>query len=229
MRLILTGYPYSKLILPSSSWLWKKYSPESFNIEWLNFGSYDGQLFKGKYVELAEKQEGGKGAWSKYVLDYVKSIDDRKVILGCDDFLINSKIDIKRYKELLKLMGDDVKCARLADITWYPPNQYNCDARGIVSLKPTADYLSTGQLTIWDRKALIKVLKASGDIWSFESRGSQIMQEHHWRVVASFEPPFKYHTLSALSGGDGKIDLAGLTEEDREYIIKNLIKEGNVK
>jgi hypothetical protein len=229
MKIILTGHDYSKLILPTSSWLWKKYAPKEFDIKFLNFGSYDGKLNSGEYVSLAEEQEGGKNAWAKYIYDYVKKLRDKYVILGCDDFLINDKIDMKRYRKLKSLIGDNIKCARLADVTWYPESQYNHDAEGIVNLKDDADYICTGQLTIWDRKALLKLLEFGGDVWEFESGGSKRMKDKKWNVVASYNPPFKYHTISALSGGDNRIDLGGVNDKDREYIIKNLITKGDVK
>lgn len=228
MKIILTGHPYSKSIIPASSWLWKKYGADGFDIKWLNFGKYDGKIYKGEYVELAEEQVGGKKAWGKYITEYVETIKNKYVVLGCDDFLLNQKIDIPRYKELKKMLGGSVVAARLCDITWYPVGQYNCDAMGIVSLKRTADYNCTGQLTIWNRKALLELL-GSGDIWDFESSGSKKMKDKKWDVVASYDPPFKYHTVSALTGGDNKLDLGGLNKKDKEYIIKNLKGELNVK
>jgi len=228
MKILLVGHDYSKMILPTSSWLWKKYGADGFDIEYLNFGEYEGELYKGKFVSLAEEQVGGKKAWGKYITDYVKKLRCKHVVLGCDDFLLNQKINIPRYKELLKLMGGSVKAARLCDITWYPQGQYNCDDRGMVSLKRKADYNCTGQLTIWNREALLELL-GSGDIWDFESSGSKKMKDKEWDVIASYDPPFKYYTISALSGGDNKIDLGGLKESDKKYIIKNLITKGDVK
>ena len=228
MKILLTGHPYSKMIIPASSWLWKKYSPKSFRIQYLNFGNYDGVIYRGEYIKLADEQVGGKGAWGTYIYNYVKTLRDKYVILGCDDFLINSKIDMKRYRELKSLLGGNTVSARLCDITWYPSKDYNCGSDGIASLRKGAPYSCTGQLTIWDRKALLELLDC-GDIWGFESHGSQVMEQRDWGVVASYDPPFKYHTISALSGGDNRIDLGGLNDEDKEYIINNLITEGNVK
>jgi len=220
MKILLTGHEYSKCIIPTSSWLWNKYASKEFDIKFLNFGDYKDQLFRGEFISLAEEQIGGKKAWGKYIYEYVKSLKDEYVILGCDDFLINSEIDFKRYEELKALLGGDVKSARLADVTWYKPSEYNCDANGIVSIKQTSGYLCTGQLTIWDKDVLLQILESGSDIWSFESAGSQKMVHNDWHVVASYIPPFKYHTISALSGGDNKVDLTGLTEEDKISVIK---------
>jgi len=228
MKILLTGHPYSKMIIPASSWLWKKYSPASFKVQYLNFGDYDGKIYRGEYVKLADEQVGGKKTWGKYITNYVKKLKDNYVVLGCDDFLINSPINIERFKELKKLMGGNVVAARLCDVTWYPQGMYNCDDRGIVNLKKDADYNCTGQLTIWNRKALLEVL-GSGDIWDFESTGSKKMKDKGWDVVASYDPPFKYHTVSALSGSDNNIDLSGLNAKDKKYIITNLITDGKVK
>lgn len=229
MRVCLVGHKGSHLIIPTSSWLWKKYSPASLQVEYLNFGKYDGKLFRAKYVELAEDQVGGVKKWAKYIYDYVNSITDLRVILGCDDFLLNAPVDIRRYKELLRLMYDGVPSARLGDVSWYPSSQYDADDRGIVRLKDHADYMCTGQLTIWDRKVLLQLLDRASDIWDFESGGSVMMKRNGWGTVASYDPPFKYHTISALSGQDKKIDLTGLNEEDKKYIIDNLITDGEIK
>ena len=74
------------MILPTSSWLWNKYVPKEFDIKYLNFGDYDGKLFRGEYISLAEEQEGERHAWAKYIYDYVKKLRDKYVIVGCDDF-----------------------------------------------------------------------------------------------------------------------------------------------
>lgn len=229
MRVCLTGHSGSKLIIPTSSWLWNKYAPQAFRVEFLNFGDYNGELFCGRYIQLAEEQVGGKGAWSEYVYKYIKELRDKYVVLGCDDFLINGKVNSRLYRKMLTMVKDNVVCARLGDATWYKEKDYSLGSDGIMLLKNEAPYSCTGQLTVWNREILLKLLDGAGDVWNFESRGSQMMMRNGWRTIASYDPPFKYHTISALSGADKKIDLGGINKKDKQYIINNLITDGEVK
>ena len=90
MRVYLTGHPGNKCILPASSFLIEKYLNENFDVNFLNFGDYDSsKLFTGNYVKLDEEQAGENSAlWSKYLKEYLKSIDDEYIIFSLDDFFL---------------------------------------------------------------------------------------------------------------------------------------------
>lgn len=220
MKLILTGHEGSKRILETSSYLLNKYVPKSFDIKFLNYGSYDGKLFTGEFVSLDSEQVGGKGAWSKYVHDYVDGLKDKYVILGVDDHLINSPVDMKVYRKLVKELKDNVVSARLCDVKWY--KDYISLDEEIIKLRKHADYSVTGQYTIWDRKVLLTILKETKDIWDFENGGSACFNSNDWAVVASLNEPFKYDTVSALSG-NSPVNYAGVEKEDLNYITNNLL------
>jgi len=221
MKLLLCGYEGSKIILPTSSYLLNKYVPKSFDIYFLNFGAYNGKLFTGEFVSMAGSQAGGKGAWSKYIYEYVSGLKDKYVILGVDDHLINEKVNMDAYRKLYRTLGGNVKSVRLCDCTWYPANQYNTSEDGIMSLKEDADYVVTGQYTLWDRKVLLELLEPERDVWNFESAGSQLYKDKGYRTNASFKPPFKYDTVSALSAGNPKINMNGVKQKDLDFLISN--------
>lgn len=224
MKLLLAGYEASKIILPTSSYLINKYVPKEFDVKFLNYGSYDGKLFTGEFIPLDSKQVGGKASWTRYMREYIEKLDDEYVILGVDDHLINSPVDMDIYNKLKNTLGGYIKSVRLCDCTWYPSCQYNTNNDGIMSLKEDADYVVTGQYTLWERKSLLEILRVDRDVWNFESAGSKEYKDKGYRVNASFIPPFQYDTISALSAGNPKINLNGLKQEDLDYIkINNLL------
>lgn len=219
MKILLAGYEGSKKILPASSWLLNKYllNKKEFDIYWLNYGDYDGKLFIGKYVKLDDRQIDGMGGWSRYLYNYISQLKDKYIIFGLDDFFISNYVNYETYLLLKGMLGGDTVAARLADITWYPPIQINCNDDGICSSKPNSDYLCTAQYTIWDRKKLLEILALDQSAWNFESIGSKYMKDHNYSFVAAYNNPFKYATTSALSGCSD-IRLDGLLEYDKDKL-----------
>lgn len=171
-------------------------------------------------MSLANEQWGGATSWSSYIYDYISQLEDDLVILGVDDHLINSPVNMKVFKRLKELVRGDIKSARLCDSNWYPKEKVDIE-NGIITLKQTADYLVTGQYTIWDREALLKILEPERSVWEFEIEGSSQYQAKKWKTIAAVECPFKYYDVSALRVSRPNIDLTGVKEEDIEYLKTN--------
>lgn len=221
MKIILAGYEGSKKILATSSYLLNKYVKD-FDIKFLNFGPYDGKLFTGEYISLAFEQIGGGDSWSKYIYNYISKLDDRLIILGVDDHLISEPVDMETYNKLKDLVKGDVKSARLCGCDWCP-NDKKIIEDGIITFKQTADYLVTGQYTIWDREALLEILRPVRSVWRFELDGTNEYRGRGWQVIAAVNHPFKYDDTSALSVYRKEVNLNGLNQEDLNYINNNLL------
>jgi hypothetical protein len=217
-KLLLTGYEGSKRILRISSYLLNKYVPDDFDIKFLNFGTYTRELHGGEFIPLDHTQVGGGKSWSIYVYKYLKSINDKYVILGVDDHLIGQPVNMKSYNKLIEQLDGRVKCCRLSDCSWYDKDKYDLED-DIIRLHDNAPYLATGQYTLWDRQVLMNILHLTNDIWDFESRGSVYLSSNGYRVCAHRNAPFKYDDRSALSGGK-ELNLTGVSQEDIDYFIK---------
>lgn len=223
MKLLLTGYEKSKRILPISSYLLSKYVPGEFDIKFLNYGDYNGKLYRGEFVRLDSAQFGGKNSWSKYLHDYIKGLNDKYVILGMDDHLIGHPVNMDSYNELLKSIKDDIKCIRLSDCNFYDREDYDLSGN-IMTLHAGIKYLITGQYALWERNELLRILERTKDVWDFESTGSSIFTG---TVIAHRNPPFKYDDRSALSGGR-EVSLNGVCQEDLDFLEKECLINHNL-
>ncbi len=220
MRIILPGYEGSKKILAASSYLINKYIPKEFDVYWLNYGLYTGRLFSGTYVSLDEKQYGGSGAWSMYLMDYIKTLTDKYVILGLDDYFIDAPMNIESYKELLGQMDDGYICARLSSNKEFVYKHKFGDHVQIASDK----YTCTAQYCIWDREKLLEILKDVRTPWEFEVWGTEIMNRLKYYTIGSLTPPLQYPDHSVLSNKWVGCNTLGNSEEN----IKELKQRGYI-
>jgi hypothetical protein len=174
-KIVLVGYPGSQHIVPASKYLVNKYLP-GYEAIYLNYtGAIEG--------------------WSKFVADYLKGLDDEKVIFALDDYFI-SGADLDKLKVAWK-WGDWVK---LCETTEQEHEQYPV----------------TTQYTIWTRELLIHILESTTTPWNFEMTGGKYI---------NFTPDvytcIYYDVHSALSNRWEGIHLDGLKHEDINYLINN--------
>lgn len=206
MRIILPGYEGSKKILSASSFLINKYLP-GFDVEFLNYGEFDGKLYCGKFISMDEWQKGGRRKWAKYLRTYLREIDDELVILGSDDFFVTRMYNEEEYKKLLEEMKDNY-VGMMTD--------FDDDKR----------LSRTQQYSIWRREFLIEVLThAATSAWKFESVGSRYIRNSGKKIT--WRPIVNYDRCSAVSEKrtPGKVAVGECCKEDVEF----LIKEGHLK
>jgi hypothetical protein len=174
-KIILVGYPGSQHIVPASRYLVNKYLP-GYEVIFLNYtGAIEG--------------------WSKFVADYLKTIDDEKIIFALDDYFI-SGADVEQLKEAWK-WGD---CVKLCETS---PEEHK-------------EYPVTTQYTIWNRELLIHILRRTTNPWDFEMNGSKIMKEKSIFITC-----IHYDVHTALSARWKGIHVDGLNYEDINYLINN--------
>jgi len=184
LKIILIGHPGSQHIVKASTYLTAKYLP-GFSITYLNY-------------------EGEINGWSKYVADYLKTLDDDKIIFALDDYLVSKEIDQVLYEGYLEVLDNVINtvCAKLCTST----------------KEEHEEYPVTTQYCIWKRKDLIEILEHTTSPWDFEMRGSSIFRLLnklcYWRDI----PALEYDVHSALSNRWQGINLTGLKEEDINYL-----------
>ena len=210
MKIILPGYNGSKCIIGPSSYLMKKYIPKMFDIYWLNYGEFKGNVHVGTYVQLDVFQFGGSMAWAQYLLDFINTLDDEFVILGLDDYFILELMNMDRYKKVLSLLkGPDV-CGRLhMDKEYKYEDEKNPE-------RATDGYLVTAQFNIWRRSALAEILAKVNSPWQFEIDGSGYMRDETKYSVIGYDnkPALTYINHSVLSTKWDGINYEGLSSED---------------
>jgi len=223
MKTILVGYEGSKKILAASSYLMNKYMPGEFEFFFLNYGDYTGELVAGTYVSLDVEQMGGSESWSRYLIEYLSSLEDDLIIFGLDDYLLSNFIDLDAYYDLLDYMSDDysIGAAKLGISPSYRIGDYSMLDEHVYVLKKTANYSATTQLCVWRRKFLIDVLSRIHNPWQFELMGSDYIKSTGVRIIGSTHMPLRYPEPSAISSRHpGKISVFGNRVSDIQECIK---------
>lgn len=219
MKLILSGYSGSKQILGASSWLVAKYLGDAFEVFWLNYGVYDGPLFVGEYVSLADQQKSPKD-WAHDIRQYLMTLDDRLIIFALDDYLLSGPLNKSGYRDLVSTMGHGIICARLCQSDFYKPHEHErCGY--LIQLTATAEYSATTQYCIWDRPALIDLLGRVTTPWAFEVEGSKILNKSGKKVIGRLKATLPYNEHSCLSSRwPGKINIKGSLNEDIDELVE---------
>jgi len=181
MKVILSGYDGSKKILTASAYLTTKHL-RAFDIYYLNYGEFSGELFGAHYIKLKDKQANGSLDWSKDIAEYLETLNDKRVIFALDDYFLEEDMNMELFNSVKD--EDYVNlCAESMD---------NC------SPEKHKKYAVTTQYTLWNRDLLLEVLKEVRTPWEFENDGS----DYFFKIGMPFKcvPCLKYPPNSALSG-----------------------------
>lgn len=223
MKVCLVGYEGSKHIISASSYLINKYLPKEFDIYFLNYGKYNGEIINGTYVELDSEQKGGSDSWSKYIVEYLSSLKDKFIIFSLDDYLLGKSLDVSKFNVLLNEMKNDplIGSSKMGISPTYRTNDYDTYSGDLFLLRKTAEYSATTQYNIWDRKFLIEVLSKISSPWQFEGEGSSyISNQTDRKVIGSLSMPLRYPEPSSLSSRHpGKVNVFGNRINDIEECI----------
>lgn len=221
MIAVLAGYEGSKKVISASSWLLAKYLPAWIDVRFVNFGAFDGALYRGRYESIDEVQRGGSNAWGKYLSEYFGKIDDEFVIFGLDDYLLSGNFYEDVFADLLARMVKDpsIVCGRLCQSFDYRPAEVEV-ADGIVNVKAWAAYNVTAQYCLWRRSYLVDLLRRVSSAWDFEINGSAILSASGKRTIGTVTPIMTYPDESSISSKWKGVRVRGNRPEDVEELVK---------
>lgn len=186
MIVILIGYPGSQSIRKASQFLVEKYLP-NFDVHWL---CYNGEI----------------NGWSAFLVEYLKTLEDDKIIFALDDYLLSNYIDMDIYNAALARLDDaQVACVKLHR----------------TSISEHLEYPVTTQYTVWKRLFLIDLLSQTTSPWDFEVKGSVVFNKTNKASLCLPEPALEYPTASALSKRWEGVRTDGNNPEDIEYLKQN--------
>lgn len=219
MKLLLSGYEGSKRILGASSYLASKYLADRFDLYYLNYGQYDGSLFKGTYVSLAERQVRPEN-WSADIARYLETLTDTWVIFSLDDFLLSAPCDVDAYESLRVKLTALTTRAGLAWEQDQPVSDYESMGCGMIRYKQHAEYSSSTQYSIWNRVRLIDLLHETTTPWDFEIKGTDVLNRSAAEVLGVQTSIMSYPMSSALSKRwEPKVKVIGNPKADVDELI----------
>lgn len=181
MKVFLSTCDKTNHILNTSIYLWNKFTNSSFEIYILGFSKPDNliEYDNVKFIKLAEKQDTVQ-LWSKYIYEYLKTIEDEYIIFAMDDELpidyLNEEslnITLNKMKEntnyglcnignTIYEFGDKQKYNII-----YNSNNFNLWERH------KHEYKINGQPVLWKTEYLLKQLNKNITPWEFELYNSE--------------------------------------------------------
>lgn len=222
MKIILTGWRGSKKIISASSYLLNKYLSKEFDVYYLNYGEFSGDILMGQYVDLGDIDDSPQ-SWGKNLANYLSTLTDDYIILGDDDFFLSKKVNIDEFYKLFVFMNwyKNVCCVKLCNSSFHNLEEYDIVSGSICLLKETSPWTAVVQYCLWDREVLIELLRQCENPWEFETEGSRRLNKSGKRVIFSLNAPFIYSDGSALSRNQpGKVSILGIKKNDIENMIK---------
>lgn len=228
----MAGSKKSKKIIGPSSYLVNKYIPSGFEVNFINYGKYNGKIYGANYKKITNFRFGGVKNWGKYLANFFKNISDDLLIFSLDDFFISKPFDVDRFISIKKIIESDIKIAnaQLSITSQQRNKEYYVENNNCFLYPRENNYSATCQWTLWRKSSLIDILENISDPWDFEINGSILLNNSGLKTLISDPPVIFYPSNSALSERNkGMVSVFGNKEEDIKELIKlNLIKSQNL-
>jgi|TARA_B100000282_G_scaffold296836_1_gene280386 hypothetical protein len=200
------------------------------------------------FVSLAKEQIGGAKKWTRYIYNYLSTVEDEYVIFSLEDFFPTCPPRMDLVSDIIELMKKDSSIGR-ADLTWdsfinvfdknnkvVHRNQYKqlCKIRGtsVLNLPKGAPYRISTQPALWKKEYLLKFLDNDWSPWDFEVLGSMASNSMDEKIIACADSSFvNYPTKWVHKGAasryhEDKINVLGLDVDTIKELVENkLVKE----
>tara|TARA_R100000008_G_C3583211_1_gene170098 strand:- start:509 stop:2302 length:1794 start_codon:yes stop_codon:yes gene_type:complete len=234
-------------ILKMFSHLFTKFWGNEYPVVIMGFGKPDFELPNNfTFVSMAKEQNGGSKKWTRYIHDYLASIEDEYIIFCLEDFFPTQKPNIKLLNKIFDYMKENQNVGRF-DLTWDSfinvfdrsnrakvSNSYkrvtNIDDSVVIDIPKLAPYRISTQPALWRKEYILEFLNNDWSPWDFEIMGTQKSYLMDKSVQAIADSKFvKYPTKWIHKGAisrfhEGKVNVLGLDFET----IKELVQDGFV-
>jgi len=240
-------------ILKVYSHLFERFWGDEQKVVIMGFKNPDFDLPKNfHFISLAEKQEGGPNKWSRYIHDYLVTIDDEYIIFSLEDFFPIQKPNKEILYNLIEIIQNDQTIGR-CDITWdsfinifdknnkekargtYKALQKNKDYT-VIYVPPNAPYRISTQPSIWRKDYLLKLLDNDWTPWQFEILGTQTAAMLADKVIAAADSTFINYATKWIHKGalsryhKDKVNVLGLDMKTiKEMVELDLVSENNLQ
>jgi len=134
---------------------------------------------------------GGKSLWSDLLNNYLNTVDDDKILLFFDDYMIYG-VDFEKLLIAETLCKDNIGCINLIKMNSTKVLVYPDGIDGFLT-KDFNSTITTGcQVTIWQKQYLKDVYLPGLDSWKSETTGYRRMKTLGKKVLYSTTHIFKY-------------------------------------
>lgn len=134
---------------------------------------------------------GPDGSWTNNLGKYLDKINQSKIIMILDDFLLTDFVDTKKILELIETADQiDADCVRLKPSP--PPSRQFKNSIIFGEILPGEPYRISTQVAIWDVNYLRRISRYDLTIWEFEEIGSLLSDRIEGLILCVFEPVVFY-------------------------------------
>jgi hypothetical protein len=218
--------------------LFDKYWPKDTEIIVMGFAKPDFAISeKITFVSLSEKQEGGSSKWTKYLYNYLSTVEDEYLIFSLEDFFPIEAPDLTLINYLYSLMKEEKIIGR-ADLTWdlFANGNFSTVKYGeeysLIKASRNAMYRISTQPAIWKKSYLLTFLNNDWSPWNFEVDGSEKSFNMPEEVIAIGDKTFKKFPTKWIHKGahsrynHDKINVLGLKVDTiKEMVDLGFFKE----
>lgn len=156
----------------------------------------------------------GGGAWSTWVLNYLKHCTEDKLLLIMEDFIIRDRIDIERVKIAADLCTGNVGCVRLnKPDKWFKRHAKKTEIEGFREYPLDQKYSMSLQTAIWQKSYLLDILREGESAWQTEHGGSKRLRglKDKWRILWTESAIIDYHPGGIMEKGELRLSIVQQT------------------
>lgn len=189
-------WPHNKAIIHLNTEYKKYVPPEHLN---LNIQSH---TFK----------SGSIDQWGARLISTIESIKSEYVVMLYDDFILNQRVDNKKFIELVDLITnshniDVIYLTRLVGVKKYPWND-----SGLSLVGSESDYRLNSAPAIWRKSALLNYTRTQDNPWAWEYFGSYRTFKYKKEFLAISDThgdvyPYDYQKGGAIYRGKWVVDV----------------------
>lgn len=134
---------------------------------------------------------GEDQSWSRGLKFFLEQIDTQYVFLLLEDFFFDGPFPLKQFNEKMRTLQTlDGTMLRLNPNP--PPDMELREFRGIGAIHQFAPYRVSAQPAIWNRAALVSLLRDGESPWEFERQATRRSQAKAHGFFGTYFPAFSY-------------------------------------
>jgi len=163
---------------------------------------------------------GERNQWCSDLFSFLQTLNDDSILVLLEDYWLRAPTD---YGHLQRLQNEVEHGAHKADlqgqVSFWP---HDIEPNGMLLAKPSAQYRTSLQASIWQRDYLLRKLRNGTDPWSFE------LQDCAWdgaRIVG-MNTPTLFYTNIMFKGAVADYEVNQIKEDDwRDMVNAGVVPE----
>ena len=181
-------------------------------------------------VKMHSYKSGPVDQWGARLISTLESIESEFIVMLYDDFLLNKKVDHKKFAELVNLIvsSEIIDVIYLTKLVGVKKSPWQDSSLSLVG--SDSDYRLNSAPAIWRKSALLNYTREQDNPWAWEFFGSYRTFKHKKQFIAISDThddvyPYDYQKGGAIYRGKWVVDVVTPVIEKYKLAI-NLNRRG---